>query len=270
MASRCTLPYFCPRSSLPAGADLPSVAEILASKEVISDPRSTNKVVRVNDHFAVKYGRESARLREGENQLSVQQSSRVRVPTVYAIYHDEKTKLNFLVQDLRAIPEQGYYGGLWRQPILDPYLTAVTKPDDLPDSTIVAPKETEEEWVEALWKCYRQTIHYQVSEGRPFYSPHIRRQYHRAFSGHSPTFTHSDFNPSNVMVRDDDKSVLIIDWEYAGWYPTFWEYCTTMLFLSFEDDLCEWIPNIFDYHYTTEYGWMTHFRAAMSMHFRSL
>lgn len=99
MASRCTLPYFCPRSSLPAGADLPSVAEILASKEVISDPRSTNKVVRVNDHFAVKYGRESARLREGENQLFVQQSSRVRVPTVYAIYHDEKTKLNFLVQE---------------------------------------------------------------------------------------------------------------------------------------------------------------------------
>ncbi|ORY02288.1 kinase-like domain-containing protein [Clohesyomyces aquaticus] len=39
----------------------------------------------------------------------------------------------------------------------------------------------------------------------------------------APVFTHGDFNPFNVKVRDG-KVVGIIDWEFAGWYPNYWEY----------------------------------------------
>lgn len=38
-----------------------------------------------------------------------------------------------------------------------------------------------------------------------------------------PVFTHADLNPFNILVRDD-KVVAIIDWEFAGWYPNYWEY----------------------------------------------
>lgn len=38
-----------------------------------------------------------------------------------------------------------------------------------------------------------------------------------------PTFTHGDLNPCNVIVRGDNV-VGIIDWEFSGWYPHYWEY----------------------------------------------
>lgn len=39
----------------------------------------------------------------------------------------------------------------------------------------------------------------------------------------APVFTHGDLNPFNIMV-DGNKVVGIIDWEFAGWYPCYWEY----------------------------------------------
>jgi thiamine kinase-like enzyme len=38
-----------------------------------------------------------------------------------------------------------------------------------------------------------------------------------------PVFTHGDLNPTNILVRGD-QVVGIIDWEFAGWYPCYWEY----------------------------------------------
>ncbi|KAG7000720.1 hypothetical protein FOFC_03515 [Fusarium oxysporum] len=36
-------------------------------------------------------------------------------------------------------------------------------------------------------------------------------------------FTHGDLNPFNILVRGG-YVVGIIDWEFAGWYPCYWEY----------------------------------------------
>ncbi|KAI3576079.1 serine/threonine protein kinase [Fusarium oxysporum f. sp. albedinis] len=38
-----------------------------------------------------------------------------------------------------------------------------------------------------------------------------------------PEFTHGDLNPFNILVRGD-QVVGIIDWEFAGWHPCYWEY----------------------------------------------
>lgn len=47
--------------------------------------------------------------------------------------------------------------------------------------------------------------------------------------GHFPTegqvhFTHGDLLPHNILV-DGSKITAIVDWETAGYYPDFWEYC---------------------------------------------
>jgi serine/threonine protein kinase len=38
-----------------------------------------------------------------------------------------------------------------------------------------------------------------------------------------PVFTHGDLNPANIIIRGDNV-VGVIDWEFAGWYPDYWEY----------------------------------------------
>jgi hypothetical protein len=41
-------------------------------------------------------------------------------------------------------------------------------------------------------------------------------------------FTHADIAPRNVMVDDQNKVTGILDWEWAGWYPDYWEYAQIM------------------------------------------
>ena len=38
-----------------------------------------------------------------------------------------------------------------------------------------------------------------------------------------PVFTHGDLSSLNVFIRGDDV-VAILDWENAGWLPSYWEY----------------------------------------------
>jgi aminoglycoside phosphotransferase len=47
--------------------------------------------------------------------------------------------------------------------------------------------------------------------------------HHKAWEG--PTSTHGDLSSFNILVRGDEV-VGVIDWETAGWYPSYWEYTT--------------------------------------------
>ncbi|KAI1093218.1 kinase-like domain-containing protein [Rostrohypoxylon terebratum] len=42
-------------------------------------------------------------------------------------------------------------------------------------------------------------------------------------------FTHADLHPSNIMISHQPPTaarvVSVIDWQQAGWYPAYWEYC---------------------------------------------
>ncbi|KAE8154390.1 kinase-like domain-containing protein [Aspergillus avenaceus] len=42
-------------------------------------------------------------------------------------------------------------------------------------------------------------------------------------TNHEIVFTHSDLAPRNILV-DGGQVTAILDWEFAGWYPEYWEY----------------------------------------------
>ena len=46
----------------------------------------------------------------------------------------------------------------------------------------------------------------------------------RLRTDHRIVFTHGDLVQHNILVRDDGRISGLIDWEYAGWYPEYWEY----------------------------------------------
>ena len=43
-------------------------------------------------------------------------------------------------------------------------------------------------------------------------------------TNHCIMFTHSDLNPQNILVDDQNNIVSILDWETVGWKPKQWEY----------------------------------------------
>ncbi|KAF9773222.1 hypothetical protein IL306_008995 [Fusarium sp. DS 682] len=59
-----------------------------------------------------------------------------------------------------------------------------------------------------------------------------------------PVFTHGDLNPSNILICGDEV-VGIIDWEFAGWYPCYWEYtsawCGNPLLQEWQEAITEFL-----------------------------
>ncbi|KAI2484440.1 phosphotransferase enzyme family protein [Pyrenophora tritici-repentis] len=44
-----------------------------------------------------------------------------------------------------------------------------------------------------------------------------------AMKDHEIVFTHGDISPRNILVKDCNI-VSVLDWEYSGYYPEYWEY----------------------------------------------
>lgn len=42
-------------------------------------------------------------------------------------------------------------------------------------------------------------------------------------------FTHGDIRPQNIMIHRQGKVISILDWEFAGWFPDYWEYANIMI-----------------------------------------
>ena len=37
-------------------------------------------------------------------------------------------------------------------------------------------------------------------------------------------FTYTNIAPCNIMIDEQNNIMGILNWEYAGWYPDYWEY----------------------------------------------
>jgi thiamine kinase-like enzyme len=52
-------------------------------------------------------------------------------------------------------------------------------------------------------------------------------------------FTHGDLNLRNIMIDGAPGAVkisAIIDWEQAGWYPAYWEYCKSLIAVPYDHE----------------------------------
>lgn len=54
--------------------------------------------------------------------------------------------------------------------------------------------------------------------------PEVVKVHQRPSSHYAIKFCHADFSPENIMVDEEGKVTAIIDWEFGGWYPEYWEY----------------------------------------------
>lgn len=71
----------------------------------------------------------------------------------------------------------------------------------------------------------------------------------RLSTSHRIVLTHGDLSQKNILVREG-RIVGLIDWEFAGWYPEYWEF--VQFFRAGFSEYREYADMIFDRLYSDE------------------
>ncbi|KIX05973.1 uncharacterized protein Z518_03947 [Rhinocladiella mackenziei CBS 650.93] len=229
------LPYYAPEIPF----ELPTKEDIASPDEVLSE-LGGRKVVRVGKKFIIKYGQiEQA---EAETMIFVRQSTSVPIPAVYAIYRSTENGLLYIVMEyIRG----GNLLSLW------PVLSKIQK------STIC----------QRLRECLAEKAKVidSFSNLGTYRSDFYRRNLQKVLQNHRSVFTHGDFQRKNIIIRSREISamsassasndevipeanydVVLIDWEKAGWYPSYWEFCAASWSFRFDDDWPDHLETIID------------------------
>ena len=258
------LPYTAPPGSLPA--PLPTLWQIKNPTAVLIWANWVNVVV-VGHYYIVKFGRDVS-LQEGINMMFIRQQTRVPVPRVYALFSLQGE--NYIVQErihghplseiwhgfdyqqrmyvmeqiegqlreLRSLPPPNRFGGVWGMPCGDAYLTLYDTAERM------EPIATEMGWVAAFVEAL-ELSHEESYVPQEWLRPLVEA----ARLNRPPVFTHGDFHMGNIMVTWEGD-VVIIDWEYAGWAPVYWERGCMMVGRSVD----EWTEAIGEFLGTIEYA----------------
>ena len=270
------IPYYALPEDLPA--DIPNKDVIDSSKDILCE-QSARKVVGVGPHFVVKYGLQ-VELEEGLDMIYIKNNTSVSVPKVYALFKDVESNKKYIIMqringdrldsiwpaldriqkqaialqiktsidELRKLRSPGGYCSLGCKGLRDYFFYTGYGEESL---GIEGPFKTEMDLNDALIKKYLASGDLPVGK-----ADYYRRAFPEVLSGHPPTFTHGDMQRKNILVDKETGTITIVDWEFAGWYPSYWEYARAILGCGlFEDDWSEWVDFSLDV-YRNEWVWM--------------
>ncbi|KAH8884177.1 kinase-like protein [Thozetella sp. PMI_491] len=265
---------------------LPTPHDIEGS-EVLMHKSTGSRLLKVQQRFVIKFGTHVQPI-EGHNMLYVAESTTVPVPKVYAIYQcrEERGVVTYIVMQyvpgatlleswdsldkarkttvaltlrtyfdrLRQLQPPGYFGNITGGPPLDDMFSATQNTLDIKTSLA-----TEDELIDCIIRQYSIETGERMAYKTQYYQhvlPTILR------GNGSPVFSHNDFQRKNVLVQPDG-TLVIIDWEFASWYPTYWEYSTAIYANGgWSDDWHEYIRMVLD-EYPTQSLWLSNMKNEM-------
>lgn len=77
---------------------------------------------------------------------------------------------------------------------------------------------------------------------------------HALTDGHEIVFTHADFSSRNILVDVENCQVTaVLDWEFSGWYPEWWEHFTAYSSFQKGKDWGEYLCHILPPQYDREF-----------------
>lgn len=79
----------------------------------------------------------------------------------------------------------------------------------------------------------------------------VRKFRQRLRIDHRVVFTHADLAQHNIIIRDNNV-VALVDWQYAGWYPEYWDYVKFFSRPARNKDWYEYADVIFPQSYDEE------------------
>jgi hypothetical protein len=154
---------------------------------------------------------------------------------------DEKSRIMHELQDyleqLRAVPGGTYIGSLNNGPVMDVILEYQSNKgtsiylyyymlDGESNRNDIGPFPSEDDFNATLIDAYCATHKGQI---KPYMTGML------AAHKHNIVFTHADFRPDNIMIKDGHVTG-IINWEMAGWYPEHWEFVKVLYICAWRND----------------------------------
>ncbi|KAF5688113.1 aminoglycoside 3 phosphotransferase choline Kinase family [Fusarium denticulatum] len=247
---------------------VPTIAEIRASTEILSPPDASAMVVKVGENFAVKFG-PTVSLQEAEAFQFISTNTKVPVPEFYASLVEPETGINFIVmeyinakslgdlwptlgvpdrlqitsqlraalRELRSLEPPSCLGSLNRKALSDGVFWT---PDQNPAKS--GPFETEDDFNEGILQ--------RLAEHEPqAHLTLLRTLITATLRDHKVKFTHGDLQPKNILVKstglnDPPYAIKIIDWEISGWYPEYWEFCNATIAGRFRPEWLDLVQHI--------------------------
>jgi hypothetical protein len=277
-----TIPYFCDLEKLPA--PLPTTAEIEAATQSLPSIHHPNyrRTVVVNDHFVVKYGTRMIE-NEGHALLFLEKNKCIVAPRLYAMYRENgrlylimefkpgrqlselwpsmdddeilcvAEQLRKIWAQLRSIPSPAGFGSTTGGPLRHRFFKWREA-----DPRITGPFDVEEDLNRALAR--KSQKNWEGSGRRGWMSEFFARHLPSALTNHPSVFTHADLQRKNILVLEVSAGPTesrrlevsaVVDWEDAGWYPSYWEYAGCFVDFQWADSWPEYVERIID-PYTTE------------------
>lgn len=158
----------------------------------------------------------------------------------------EKTTICKLVRDaineLRRIPPPDYLGTLNRRPYHDGvFWTSDNNP------AVSDPFTDQKDMNRGILERLRQIE-------SPRYLRLVQGMIDRTLHDHRTVFAHGDLQPKNILVQrtqsakteDPAFKITLIDWEIAGWYPEYWDFCNATISARFKPDWLDLVPDVLD------------------------
>lgn len=219
---------------------------LIESGELISD-QGGRKVVKIDDSTIVKYGT-SVNLSEAHTMIFIYKNTKIPVPKILDFYKYEDKNYIFMEYikgetldkkwknmdqnyRLKILLELKDYIDQLRN-ITNSYIGSI---NNLPCNDSVfndnkGPFKSEIDFNKTIMKEFEKTM--------PGYFCNILKKTLK--SDHSIVFSHGDISKRNIIINEGSIS-SIIDWEYSGFYPEYWEYSKVLYAVDWED---EWLNYI--------------------------
>lgn len=275
------LPWIRHKDELPV--PIPTTTEIEAATAAFPSifDSSARRTVLVKNKFVVKYG-SAVSENEGHALILLEKYTEIPTPRLYAMYREgdklfiimefisgqsldtvwsslskeEKlpvvSQLRQIMDQVRSLPPPGVFGGVHEGPLPHRYFFSLEN-----DSLVTGPFKREEDVCQAL--VLRSQRNWEQWGRRGWMTEFFSRHISTALNGHDIVFTHSDFQRKNIMVREGHnlsnikdgglrrfQVVAVLDWEFAGWYPSYWEYALCFAHFDWLDDWAEKVEQILD------------------------
>ncbi|TLD11528.1 hypothetical protein PspLS_11479 [Pyricularia sp. CBS 133598] len=265
------LPYYCDPQDLPG--PLPTFEEIHGAETVLPCMWSPDvkRIVVVRDLFVVKYGATPLYVDGNEGHALLVLRGVPTVPKLYAMYRQHH-KLYLVMQHLPGMSLDGIWGGMTegekthviRQ--LREILTTVRSLSPPPVFGSVACGPVPQRFFKtprkdsAITGPFADEAAFHAAMGLNVDDQFLARHLPFAMGRHDRVLTHGDLQRKNILVVEapplsvhgqlggggDDNNCIteprrfiisgIVDWEEAGWMPSYWEFASIFMYANWSDD----------------------------------